>query len=247
MNLRCSDAAELLPAYALDALPAEERLALIEHLAECREHDEEIAGYRAVAVRLPLTVSQTAAPPESLRSNLLEAFDREVAGPAATAEAAVPAAAAPEPVPEEEPAVVPAGSRSGLSALFQQPALAYGIAAALLIAVLGLTVWNLSMQDDPPTVLQASGVAPGMNLNVEYHAGQQVAVLNVSMPPPPEGHVYQAWMIADGKPVSMGVLDGYEGRMAFAADMEGVTAVAISQEPAGGSETPTTVKIAAEF
>lgn len=253
MNYGCSDAAEALPAYALNALPEEERLALIEHLAECREHDEELAAYRGVASRLPLVAAASPAkPPESLRSSLLDAFDREVSGaPAAAAEPVVAAVSEPEPSPVEPAAPItalPAPRRSaGIFAIFQQPALAYGIAAALLIAVLGLTAWNLTLQDDGTSMLQASATAPGMSLNVEYYADQKVAVLNIDMPPPPAGQVYQAWMIADGKPVSMGVIEGNKGRMAFAADMAGATGVAVSQEPIGGSTTPSTVKVAAEF
>ena len=131
--------------------------------------------------------------------------------------------------------------------IFRQPALAYGMAAALLIAVLGLAAWNMSLQDGGDNVLQAVGTAPGMSLNVEYYEDQKVAVLNIDMPPPAAGKVYQAWMIADGKPISLGLVDGSAGRMAFAADMKGASAVALSLEPAGGSAAPSEVKIAAQF
>lgn len=64
------------------------------------------------------------------------------------------------------------------------------------------------------------------------------------MPPPPQGMQYQMWVIQDGKPVSMGMVDtsGAHGdmitvpmRIAYAQ------AFAISLEPMGGNPTPTTV------
>lgn len=242
MNYECSDAAEALAAYALDALPVDERLNLVEHLAECRSHDEELSGYRIVAERLALTV-ETPAQPAALKSSILAAFDRELAPPVA------PVAAAPVSTPIPAAVEPPAPSRSGgFFAIFRQPALAYGIAAALLIAVVSLAAWNISLQDNGEDVMTTAAAGPGMSLNVIYYADRQVAVLDVDMPPPSAGQVYQAWMIADGKPVSLGVLASNSGRQAFAADMHTANAIAISVEPAGGSSAPTsTPVVVAEF
>jgi anti-sigma-K factor RskA len=237
VNYGCNDAAEALAAYALDALPAEERLILIEHLAECREHDEELAGYRMVATRLAVTVSAPQQP-AGLKNSILDAFDREKT-PAATSPVVVGSAPAPLPRPvSSAPEALPHRS-GGFLAIFRQPALAYGIAAALLIAVIGLAAWNFSLQNNDDNVRTTAAAGPGMSLNVTYYGGQQVAVFDVTMPPPNPGQVYQAWMIADGKPVSIGVLTSNNGRQAFAADMDQANAVAISIEPAGGSLQPT--------
>lgn len=245
MNYSCQDAAEALAAHALDALPAGERLLLLEHLAECRDHDEELARDREVAGRLSLSLRPTA-PPGRLRAALLEAFDREAAllqpqvAPAAQEPDALPAPASTDAVAAE-----PARQGSVL-ALLRQPALAYGIAAALLIAVVGLAAWNLSLQDDA-RVLTTSAAGPGMSLRVSYYSNQQVAIFDLDMPPPAAGHVYQAWMISEGKPVSLGVLPSNHGRIAFAGDMSHAEAVAISLEPMGGSSQPTTPIVEAKF
>lgn len=241
MNGRCEDIADALAAYALDALPEVERHALTEHLAECRAHDEELAAYRAVAGRLPL-LADAATPPPALRLSLLGAFDRELA-PAAVPEVATAPAAQAEP----EPASEPVRPRGGLLSIFRQPAFAYGIAAALLFAIAGLGAWNLSLQDDGEHMLHATGAAPGMSLDVEYDEDRRIAVLDMDMPPPSAGHVYQAWLVMDGKMVNLGLVDSSQRRVAFAVDMTGASAIAVSMEPAGGSATPSNVKIKAEF
>ncbi len=67
------------------------------------------------------------------------------------------------------------------------------------------------------------------------------------MPPPPAGMQYQMWVIQDGKPVSMGVINS---DAALQGDVNLLPmrvlngqAFAISLEKTGGSETPTEVKV----
>ncbi len=248
LNYSCDDAAESLAAYALDALQRADRFAMVEHLAECRAHDEDLVAFRMVAGRLPLlaVADEAAAPPQGLRSSLLDAFDREVAS-SASVEAPTPIVAAPVAVAPDPVEALPARPKAGILAIFRQPSLAYGMAAALLIAVVSLAAWNISLQSDGENMLRTAAIESGMSLDVEYYEDQQVAILNIDMPPPGAGQVYQAWMITDGKPVSLGVVPGSQGRVAFATDMHGASAVALSLEPAGGSQAPTDVKIAAEF
>jgi hypothetical protein len=64
-----------------------------------------------------------------------------------------------------------------------------------------------------------------------------------SLPAPPEGTVYQAWFEADGKQVSAGTFapaeDGSCIYPMHAVDpVRGPDGVGVSQEPAGGSESP---------
>lgn len=67
------------------------------------------------------------------------------------------------------------------------------------------------------------------------------------MPPPPSGMQYQMWVIQDGKPVSMGVIDNEvaaKGGMApLGMKVKSGQAFAISLEKAGGNPTPTEVKV----
>ena len=67
------------------------------------------------------------------------------------------------------------------------------------------------------------------------------------LPPPPRGMQYQMWMIQDGKPVSMGMIDnniiatGTITKMPMTVKES--QAFAISLEKEGGNETPTEVQV----
>ena len=66
------------------------------------------------------------------------------------------------------------------------------------------------------------------------------------LPPAPAGRVYQLWLIRDGKPVPSNVFTSdAQGRsvvtgIELPASIDGVSAVAITEEPEGGSAAPTT-------
>lgn len=55
---------------------------------------------------------------------------------------------------------------------------------------------------------------------------------------PPAGRAYQAWGIFEDGPLSLGVVWA-TGAIAFRADLTDASAVAITEEPAGGSPQPT--------
>lgn len=223
MTLACRDIDDLLPALAADALPSDERLEVLEHLADCRQHDAELAGYRdvlgAVAAVLP-----ERAPPPRLREGLLREFDRVTATGSS----------------ESRPMVRPAWRPWNL---LTRPSFAYGLAATLVLLVVGLAAWNLSLQDGAD-VMQTSARAGDASFEVAYLPERHLAVLQVDMPAVPPGRVYQAWKInSAGQPVSLGVLPSNRGEVVFAADLSDATAVAISVEPAGGSPAPTTTPV----
>jgi anti-sigma-K factor RskA len=115
----------------------------------------------------------------------------------------------------------------------------YALAAALLIIAIGLGAWGLSRGGGNEEVIYASASADGASLQLTYIREDGLAVLDVELPAPPDGSVYQAWQVRDGVPVSMGVLDIHSGHVPLLADLTGATAVALSVEPAGGSQSPT--------
>jgi anti-sigma-K factor RskA len=80
-------------------------------------------------------------------------------------------------------------------------------------------------------------------MKVIYLPDDDVVVLDVNLPDAPPNSVYQAWQISDGQPVSLGLLEANQGATAFAANLGNATAVAISVEPPGGSQAPTTTPI----
>ncbi len=252
MMLRCEDIDELLAAYALNALDPDERLTVLEHLAECRTHDEVLLMYREVAGMLPLAL-EDARPAPSARSSLLSAFEAAITAeapipaPAPRAQTQPPATPAPvrpaaqTPTPARTPVVVsPQRSRFPL---FRMPNLGLGLAAALLVVVLGLAAWNLSLQADDRDLVARTTTSQGdMSLQLYYLEDDGVAVLKLEMPPLTGGRVYQAWQLVGGQPVSLGVVQG-SGITAVPAELAGASAIAISIEPPGGSAAPTTTPV----
>jgi anti-sigma-K factor RskA len=112
----------------------------------------------------------------------------------------------------------------------------------MLLLAVGLGAWGLSRGGNggPGDVIVAQSSSGGMSMQLMYMPSEKVAVMDVNLPPPPAGHVYQAWRIDGGAPVSLGVVETTSGSVAMHADLEGATAVAISVEPVGGSPAPTT-------
>jgi anti-sigma-K factor RskA len=222
MTMRCDEIDGLLAPFALDALEPDERLEVLEHLSECRSHDEELASYRLVAARLPVVIDEVA-PPPGLRASILRAFDAAQSQPLAEA----------APPPRE----------SFLARLFGRTGLAYGVAAVLIAAVLGLAAWNLSLQgDDSGSVVARTVEQDSMRLHFVYLPDEKVVVLNLDMPPPAAGRDYQLWQITDAGPRSLGIVE-YQGSQAIQADLGGASALAVSVEPAGGSAQPTTTPV----
>lgn len=231
-DLTCTEIADLLPAYVLDAMEGEERCALMEHLAECRLHDVDLQTERQAALMLSEVIPPVA-PPATLRSSLLDAFDKEVAGDTVTQ---------PEPTPLRQP-------RRPFFHTLATPGFAYGLAAAIAVVAIALGAWGLSRSGDSGEggVRLATARANDQRLDVTYLPDRDLAVLNFDLPAPASGKTYQAWSIIDGKPVSLGVLSQNSGTVTFAANLDKASAVAISIEPLGGSKQPTQVAIASPF
>jgi hypothetical protein len=231
-DLICAEIADLLPAYVLDAMEGEERCALMEHLAECRLHDIDLQTERQAALMLSEVIPPVA-PPSTLRTSLLDAFDKEVAGDTVTL---------PEPTPLRQP-------RKPFFHTLATPGFAYGLAAAIAVVAIALGAWGLSRSSDSGEggVRLATARANDQRLDVTYLPDRDLAVLNYDLPTPASGKTYQAWSIINGKPVSLGVLSQNTGTVTFAANLDKASAVAISLEPLGGSAAPTEVKIASPF
>ena len=229
-DFRCTEVDDLLAGFAADALDEEERCAVATHLAECRNHDPELSSIRVDLERVAVAAGPVE-PPAGLRASLLEAFDREVAGNAAAAR------------PTPRPTPLHRGRQPARTRLLSLAGFGYAIAAALLVVAAGLGAWGLSRGGGDSGVVLASTTEGGHSLQVTYIKDEHLAVLDVDLPAPPEGRTYQAWQIVDGSPVSVGVLNTHSGQVAFSADLDGASAIALSVEPLGGSAAPTTTPI----
>ncbi len=97
-----------------------------------------------------------------------------------------------------------------------------------------------------PKVIQLAGEqpAPGSSGQIYWDKENNNWVVAVSLPPPPEGKVYQLWFIKPGGPVSAGFIKPNEKGYGFNVinvppDLASLDAAAITLEPEGGSESPT--------
>jgi hypothetical protein len=251
------DAIELAGLYVLDALEPHERALVDAHLASCNLAHDEFAEVGAVAPALA-TLADPVGAPASLKNKVLADYR---AGAGASRPAAVwnmPAAARVVPAARVAPA--------------RRPMLGW-IAAAAAVLVIAVTAgWAFVEQSNNAldnqraqfiaraidvmaapgssvAVLQGSATAAGASGFAAFGADGAGYIVLVDMPVAPTGKTYQAWYIADGVPASAGLMtvdrDGYA---LLALGIEGpldAQVIALTVEPSGGSDLPTSDPIAA--
>jgi anti-sigma-K factor RskA len=241
----------LTGAYAVDALPADERALFEAHLGACGACAAEVAELQATAARLGASVHQQ--PPASLRDRVLAEIELTRQEPPAPTSGAGSAAQG--------------GARTELDAARARRdavprwvlAIVAPAAVVLAIAVLGLGValsnLDARMAEMEAAAGQVSAVltaadaetvtvdADGTTVRIVMSTSRGEAVVLVDgMEPAPADHAYELWLIHDDVRVPAGVFDvDARGRATrvVTGDMATVTAVGVTVEPAGGSPQPT--------
>ena len=124
------------------------------------------------------------------------------------------------------------------------------LAAALVIAITGIFAWSMSVQGDDSggavtavrPLLQDSGATAGYVVLLEDDG--EARVVSDAMPQLDESQSYQLWSLsALGEPTSLGLMapgDGGRANARVTFDAARTQQIAITIEPAGGSEEPTT-------
>ncbi len=251
LNAPCPDFADLLPAYALEALSEPERAQVEAHLHACAVCRAVLADYQAVAEGLLYTAPPAQAPAH-LAADLQQRLRREARGRPA------PRPAAPRP-----------NWLSGLLAVLSRPAAA--LAAVLLVALLASNLYwvqtaralraeqarlatAVEAQSSVVQALAGGGravrllgatAAPQSSGTLILTADQNQAVLVVAgLPPQSTEQAYQLWLIHDGQRDSGGLFTvdaSGHGTLLVQAPraVESYDAVGITLEPAGGSPGPT--------
>lgn len=213
----------LLAAYALDAVDADERSMIDDHLQTCDHCIVELADYaEAVA---GLSEGLEVAPPRQVRDRLLQQ------------------------VAEEATIVRPLRRPRGPSRWLA------GVAAAGLVAAGGWGIWSVLDEDLSPAqqVVQAGDAVEhaaevdGVQVTVVTSAKEDRAVLLAAeLPELEQGQVYQAWFVHPGGAVSSaGVLTDPGSDKQLSGDPQGSSAVALTVEPEGGSQQPSSDPIGA--
>lgn len=232
---------ELKDAYVLGALPEDERADFEEYLAAHPERQSEVDDLGGLAGMLAFAPPEQEPPPE-LRARVMAAVESE---------AGVPRAIRRQP---SSGAGRYAGARN----------LILAAAAALLI---GLISWNVLLQGEVRDLqgrvdearaqqeqaespepgaqtieLEGSWAEQGTTAEVARIEGDRVILVAENMPSVPEDRTLQVWVIHDDVPQPSGLFEP-SGNMAATPvthPLEEGDTVAVTVEPAGGSDQPTT-------
>ena len=230
---------ELKDAYVLGALPEDERADFDEYLAAHPELQSEVEDLGGLAGMLAYAPPEHD-PPSGLRARVMEVVESE---------AGVPRAIRRQSSPD-------AGRYTGARNL------ALAAAAVLLV---GLISWNVLLQGEvsdlqgrvdetqqeqaqapePGTQtieLEGSWAEQGTNAEVARIEGGRVILVAENMPSVPEDRTLQVWVIRDGVPQPSGLFEpsGNMSATAVTHPLEEGDTVAVTVEPAGGSDQPTT-------
>ena len=220
-------------AYAVDALDDLERARFERHLDECAACREEVDSLRDAAALL--SEPEAITPPATLRDRVLA--DIGTVRPL------------PPVVARHVPA--PAARRTPLRSLLVA-------AAAAVVLVVGLVAWRpwhddgtLSVADTilaAPDAVRVTEKVPGGNgaalTLVASRSLNRAAMIGDKVPEPAEGTTYQLWLQQPGQGmVSAGLMPDSHETTVLTGQLTTATAAAITVEPAGGSDHPSSKPI----
>jgi len=230
-----TDLHTLSGAFALNALSAVEAEEFRKHLEACAVCQQEVRELQQAAATMG--ASEAVAPPPYLKAKVLRAADRT-------------------------PQLPPRSGGGNVIDLSRRRWIPRALAAAAAVVVIAAGAVGIGQIGDDGNGEQQSLLADGVvrvfdaqdanTATMETANGGrisvatspalgQMAVDTDELPPLDEQHVYQLWAIHNGETASVGVLEPREG--AYMEMPTPDTEVAITVEPAGGSEQPTTEPI----
>jgi anti-sigma-K factor RskA len=246
----------LTGAYAVDALPENERGRFEEHRAECLACRHEVAELQATATLLGELLERT--PPVSLRPWVLAEIDRTRQESPAGRRAGSPGRSVDSDPGRRQPRDELVARRSPAP---RWSSLLAPAAAVVAIVVLGLSllVANLSDRIDEvetaametmevltsPDAGSVTVEGPEGSLArvvMSESMGRAVFLAN-GMDPAPDEHTYELWLIDGDQARSVGLFDVDDtGRATqlVRGDLQRAGAIGVTVEPAGGSPAPTT-------
>ncbi|WP_062202892.1 anti-sigma factor [Demequina salsinemoris] len=249
----------LLGPYVVDAVTDDERVAFERHLQSCADCRAEVASLRDVAAAL--ASAEAIEPPKTLRASVMAqiATTPQLTPGAADAstDAAAPAAAV---GPGEVSTIAP------VRRLLRRPAhrwLPLSAAAAAVVVVVAVGVGLLrptpdaadtsAMERDVMMIVSAPD-AHTMDLDlgtthvIVSDRMEGVAVMCADTPMPDDGMEYQLWLVMDDGSTMAGPTfmpdDSGEVMTMMHAGLDDVAAIAVTEEPMGGSEEPTSDALA---
>lgn len=233
MNAHCP-CREDTGAWVLGALPEKEARTFAAHLEACEVCRDEVARLQAGADVLPRAVHQVIAPPV-VRDRVMAIVESE----------ASLLAAAGDPVDR----TAPRHARWKDWAFGVRPAVMAAVACALLALGIGAGVLAVDRESARQTTASVAETLPSTEAVLSVEDGE--ATLRVDgLPAPEKDRDYQVWLKAPGedpRPAGALFVPSTEGKatVEIPADVEGLEAVLVTNEPAGGSPAPTSDPIIA--
>ena len=223
-------------AYVLGALHDDEQRAFEQHLAGCEACRREVGELRMAAAMLPLAADQVA-PPDALRERIMRTVREE-----ATAQAGGPRLGAEASGGERAPVRARPSwwSRLRMPAIAPLPA---ALAACVLLA-LGVAGGVLLSAGDGFREVDAQVALAGASGTLRVEDDGDARLTLRDMPAPPDGRVYQVWLLDEGEspsPTDALFVPGRDGTASVdvPGDVAGARQVLVTAEPRGGSNRPT--------
>ncbi|MFD8699067.1 anti-sigma factor [Kitasatospora purpeofusca] len=256
MNTPADDNLHLLTgAYVLEAVEdPDEHAAFEDHLTGCRTCEEETAGFGAALARLGATGALP--PPPELRARILARLPYEHQAPPAPLPSPSPRAAAPP---------APTGRRTP-SRRWPRLALAASLTAATTLGALTVQQHEQAQHErataeqlrdrqaafgelltapDARVTTTAGPGGHGTGTVVWSASRNQAGFLASGLPTPAPGRVYELWLDREGTLAPAGLLPEGDGALLLTTPLDGAHAVGVTEEPAGGSDRPTTQPVLA--
>ena len=228
---------ELLPAYALGVLDADETAQVEAHLPECDTCQVELREIEAITNDIPLALVEVS-PPSSIRQQLMARIER--------------------PQAKIEPASEPSFWQQIMNVFRQNKAIAYSqlalFVAVLILLASTLILWqqrNELRSESEPGRLQAirltsTGIIPEAEGYMTVSGdGLSGAIILDQVPELGEDQQYQLWLVKDGERTSAALLSvdelGYGGgRVRAPESLFNYVRAEVTIETAEGSSEPTT-------
>ncbi|MGH7574995.1 MAG: anti-sigma factor [Longimicrobiales bacterium] len=256
-----------VPAFALGALDADERAAFEAHLEGCAQCRAAVREHQRVVDALAGHVPAVA-PPTHLKARVLEAAIGERSDVRDRVQTRPPGHPAPSPPPAARPrrsftwgpwlAAAAAAAFAVWTGLSYQRSEMRADTLAAELANARATIDALEIEGARRDTLLAALTGPAVEtvtlastaneprVRLFWNRGtDQMIVAAFDLPPAAAGRTYQLWGLAPGAdPVSLGTFDtGPAGRVVVLRPLSSETTYAqsaVTEEPAGGSEQPTT-------
>lgn len=250
MNDR-DDATARAAAYAVNAASEAER-AETEALRDTDSAlDAEIAEFAETAALLGLAVAPVT-PSASLRASVLAAVDADIAATAAT-DAVAAAAISPSAEAELAAPSTPLATVTAIRPWFRRPSVLIASIAAAGALLFGGTAVAIGISQSPPAqvsavdqVLQAQDaqrvsaeVAGGGTATWVWSTSLERSVVLVdNLPELAAGQTYQFWYIDESGAAPSNTFSGGTHQVAVDGTMPADAQLAVTVEPDGGSQTP---------